>query len=221
MGSQDILCGCLCECVCYNEAQRPSGVATRTRRRRCVKRYATAKPGSHSDTPRPFLVGAGNRAKQSLARNRQKVRLQAPHEGPQKQLARDKTAECDVVRCPRWPLCGGQRFIRRALLRRSWASDGQLPTPRHGQRGPSLSPRSSVESANWCARIDKEDQTNELRETHHAFLACDTGAPPNSTESASVRSPRAAQVRTGAVVPAWKGNRFHGSAARRTRIKQR
>ena len=43
VGSQEILCGCLCECVCEDEAQRSSGVATRMRRRRCVKRYATAK----------------------------------------------------------------------------------------------------------------------------------------------------------------------------------
>jgi hypothetical protein len=84
------------------------------RRRRCVKRYATAKTDGHSDTPRPFLVGESNRAKQSLARNRQKVQQEAPQEDPQKQHCRDKVAECDVLRCPRWPLCGGQRFIRRA-----------------------------------------------------------------------------------------------------------
>ena len=84
VGSQEILCGCLCE----SEAQRPSGVATRMRRRRCVKRYATAKPCSHSDTNWPFLVGESNRAKQSLARNRQKLRKKAPQEGPQKQLGK-------------------------------------------------------------------------------------------------------------------------------------
>ena len=49
VGSQEDLYGCLCKRLCHDEAQRPSGVATRMRRRRCVKRYATAKAGSHSD----------------------------------------------------------------------------------------------------------------------------------------------------------------------------
>lgn len=81
-----------------------SGVARRVRRRRCVKRCAPAKKQSHSGTPRPFLVGESNRAKQSLITNRPKddKRLHSKvHRSNSGLIVVDKTGECDVLTCPR------------------------------------------------------------------------------------------------------------------------
>jgi hypothetical protein len=73
-----------------------------------------------------------------------------------------------------------------------------------GDRRPAANPTTRTKKAvivptiirGECARVNKEDQTNELRETHHAFLTCDTVAPPKSTAPGRLELPRGAQVRS-------------------------
>jgi hypothetical protein len=66
------------------------------RRRRCVKRYATAKNGSRFGNPFAVLGGRKQRAKQSLARNRQKVDNRVHNMVRETNTKADKpaTAEC-------------------------------------------------------------------------------------------------------------------------------